>query len=146
MSAIEVPASWEYFVEQFREGWSAPLADEFIARFKPLFDENAILTQPLAPTAVGHAGMERVFRALFTTIPQISTEIVRWGASSDSLFIEGVMTAKIGRHTVTVPHCDRFTMNPDGIVTERFAYFDPKPFVTAFLRSPSTWPRLIRAR
>jgi hypothetical protein len=147
MSSPEVvPQSWSEFVERFRTGWSDPEADEFVALFKPVFAEDAILIQPLAPTAMGRDGMERVFRTLFKLIPEISSQVVRWGASEDAVFIEGVITAKVGRREVKINHCDRFLLTLDGIVTERFAFFDPLPLIGAFLRSPSTWPRLLRAR
>jgi hypothetical protein len=140
-----VPDTWTKFVEAFGEGWADPELDKFIAHFRPLFEENAVLIQPMNPTVVGHDGLERVFKSFFTIIPDIRGEIVRWGAGEDAVFIEMELTAKIGRRTVKVRACDHLLLTPEGTVIERWAFLNPLPFIGALLRSPSCWPRLVRA-
>jgi hypothetical protein len=142
----DVPQPWEAFVERFREGWANPQVDHFIAHFKPLFEPDAALIQPLSPTVSGHNGLEAVFRSLFTIVPDLRGEVIRWGAGDDALFVEIELTAKIGRRTVKVRGVDHFLLTPQGTVIERWSFLDPLPWIGAILRSPRSWRGVLRAR
>jgi hypothetical protein len=145
MSRAGVPARWEAFVEHFGSGWRNPDLDAFIAHFKPVFADDARLIQPLAPTATGPDALAKVFRRLFAALPDLRGEVIRWGTSDDGVFIELELTANVGRREVKFRACDRVILNEDGVATERRTYMDPAPLTAAFLRTPTVWPRLIRA-
>jgi hypothetical protein len=143
--AIAIPSDWARFVAQFAEGWRAPQLEEFIAQFTPLFAPDVRMVQPMVPTESGHAAMARVFRWLFTALPGLRGEVVRWGVAADALFIELELIGTVGHRPVRVRATDRFLFDEQGRVVERQTFMDPAPLMRAALLSPSSWPRLLRA-
>jgi ketosteroid isomerase-like protein len=132
------------FARFFGEGWAIGASDpeRFFAHFGPAFAPDARLVQPLAPTAIGPEGLRERFTPIFAAIPDLRSEVVRFGATDDGVLIEHVMRGTFGGRPLELPVTDRFILR-DGLIAERRAYFDPLPLVGAMLRSPRTSVKLL---
>ena len=101
------------------------------------------LIQPLARTVRGLAGAREMFMPIFEVIPDLRSEVHRWGPTEDGLLIEhtlhGTLAGKPLRWTTT----DRFILGDDGRFLERRAYFDPLPLVAAMLMRPWASAKLL---
>ncbi|QKG24555.1 nuclear transport factor 2 family protein [Actinomadura verrucosospora] len=126
-------------------GWALPKPDGFLAHFRPLIHPRATFSQPMFPDARGIDQIETMFRRLFTLFPDMTLAIAHTAANEDTVYVESLCTATLGRRPVTFTVCDRFTI-VDGTIRARHSYSDPLPVLLACLRSPATWPRLLRSR
>ena len=59
----------------------------------------------------------------------------------DTLYIDMVFTATIGRREISWPNIDRFRFE-NGLAVERRAFFDPLALLPSFLASPTGWRQL----
>ena len=139
----EAVGAW---VDAFAEGWRSPTDPEsFAQHFIPWFHPDVRCVAPLMPTAIGiEAFRDRFVRPVFIQFPDLRGSVLGWAASGDIIFIELLLEATIGRRRVEWVSVDRITLR-DGKVTERVAHFDPTPIATAVARTPTVWPRFIRA-
>jgi hypothetical protein len=144
LAPSEAVRAW---VDAFAEGWRAPSDPEsFAEHFIPWFDPDIRLVAPLMPTAVGiRAFRERFVRPVFIQFPDLRGSVLGWAASGDVVYIELLLVATIGRRRVEWVSVDRITLRGDKVV-ERIANFDPTSIVSAVARTPSVWPRFVRAR
>jgi limonene-1,2-epoxide hydrolase len=133
----------EEFVPFFAEGWAKPKPDGFLDHFRPRFHPEARLVQPTLPTARGWDEVEARFRDLFEAFPEYVVTVDDWAARGDVVFIEVTHNVQIGSRTVRWRGVDRVLIE-NGLLCERIAYFDAMETLPMALRSPRTWPRLLR--
>jgi ketosteroid isomerase-like protein len=132
------------FTRFFGEGWAIGATDpeRFFAHFSPAFAPDARLIQPLAPTAIGARGLRERFTPIFAVIPDLRSEVLRFGATEDGVLIEHTMRGTLGGRPLEFDVTDRFILR-DGLIAERRAYFDPLPLIGAMLRAPWTSLKLL---
>jgi hypothetical protein len=133
------PADWP---DAFATGWRQPKPVGFIDFFMPLIDEHAVFTQPLAPTAKGHAQVQAMFERLFARFPDFMVTPHASHIYGDTIAIQSTCTVTIGRQRLAFPVEDRLTLS-DGRIARREATFSTQPLVVAILRSPKIWKRLL---
>jgi hypothetical protein len=97
------------------------------------------------PDAYGPAEVERMFRRLFTLLPDLIATRRGSAVHCDTVFIESDCTATLGTKPISFSVCDRFVIE-DGKLFERRSYSDPGPVLRAVLRRPSSWTRAVRSR
>lgn len=132
------------FLNTFVEGWREPQSlERFLSHFLPFVDPDVRLRQPLG-TEHGHDGFERVFRRLFTLMPDVHGEVQEAVVRPDGLLIILRMQGSLGGSPYAWNVVDRITLQ-DGRLVERHAYFDPLPLLAAVIRRPTAWPRAIRS-
>ncbi len=129
----------------FTEGWTLPKPDAFLDYFRTHIHPDATFTQPMFPDAHGIAAIERMFTGLFSLLPDMTARPCHRSVAVDVVFIESRCAATLGRRTVTFDVCDRFVVT-DGQIVERRSFSDPLGVIAATLRTPSSWPRAMRAR
>ena len=124
MTTVENAAE---FVARFSDFWTSPVPE----RLGMVLSEDVVLTAPTMPTTTGLAEAKTAWAGVLALIPDLNTEVVRWGASGDGLFIEFTLTGTVGGSTLSWPVVDRFVLNEDGLADERVGYFDPTPLLEA---------------
>lgn len=130
------------FVERFTEFWRAPAPELLSTVLAP----DARLSAPMVPTTTGlQAGM-RSFAELFQLIPDMTVEVHRWGTTSDGVLIEFTARGTAGGQPISWEVTDRFTLNEQGLASERATYFDSLPLMLALARRPSVWGGFARMR
>ena len=135
----------EEFVAFFEEIWSIGATDpeRFFSLLETRITPDTRLIQPLARTVRGLSGAREMFMPVFEVVPDLRSEVHRWGPTEDGLFIEhtlhGTLAGKPLRWTAT----DRFILGDDGRFLERRAYFDPLPLVLAMLMRPWASAKLL---
>lgn len=130
------------FVRRFEEFWRAPAPE----RLDTLLAPEARLSAPMIPTTYGLEAGRRAFADLFELISDMTTEVHRWGATADGVLIEFTVRGRAGGSPVSWESVDRFVLDEEGLVTERFTYFDSLPLVLALARRPRAWPGFARSR
>jgi hypothetical protein len=95
--------------------------------------------------AHGSAEVERMFRRLFTLLPDLIATPRRSAIDGGVVFIESDCTGTLGTKPISFSVCDRFVIR-DGKLFDRPSYSDPRPVLGAVLRRPSTWTRAVRSR
>jgi limonene-1,2-epoxide hydrolase len=131
------------FVDAFVEGWTRSQPDEWIAYFEPLSHPEVIATQPILPAAVGVTAYMQSFRTTFALLKNVRVVVQRTACTDDAVFIESVLTAKIGGRSVRIEVTDRFVLR-DGLIYRRQAFFDPTPIVIGVLLRPLVIPTVVR--
>jgi ketosteroid isomerase-like protein len=126
------------FVERFESAWSKSNADAL----GELLDDDVVLIQPGMPSIKGREQAHETFSRLFRLIPDLHVVVHRWAEGDDVLFIEFTLVGSFGGSEVSWPAVDRFLLR-DGLVAERFSYFDPMPLFLTTLRRPRGWRRLL---
>ena len=101
------------------------------------------LVQPLARTVRGPAGARELFMPVFQAIPDLRSEVHRWGATDDGVLIEHTLSGTLAGKPLAWTATDRFILRDDGTFLERRAYFDPLPLVAAMLRRPRAAAKLL---
>jgi hypothetical protein len=130
------------FVRRFEDFWRAPSPE----LLHTVLSHSVRLSAPLLRTTYGLPAGKLAFAALFELIPDMTTTVHRWGATSDGLIIEFTAHGTIAGTPVSWPSIDRFVLDADGLATERFTYFDPVPLLLKLARSPRAWPAFARSR
>ena len=126
----------EDFTRRFGEAWSAPTGDRLAA----LLTEDVHLVQPLMREVHGRDGARRAFDELFALVPDLRSEVRRFGATEDGVLIEHTMTGTLGRRPYSWDVVDRLLLEEDGLARERIAHFDPLPVLAQMLRRPGRIP------
>ncbi|MFD0902021.1 nuclear transport factor 2 family protein [Actinomadura sediminis] len=129
----------------FAAGWARPKPEGFLRHFRPLIHAEATFVQPMFADAHGIAEVEGMFRRLFALFPDMGLTVVRDAVRDDTVYIESLCRATLGRAPVEFAVCDRFTV-ADGTIRARRSFSDPLPVLLAGLRRPACWPRLVRSR
>jgi hypothetical protein len=135
----------EDFLSIFAQGWALPKPDGFLDHFMPMVHRNATFTQPGFTAAVGHDQIQRMFRRLFTLLPDLNTVPTRSATCGDDVFIESECRATLGGAMVAFSLCDPFC-DQGGLITERRSFSDSTPLLLAALGRPTGWVRLVRPR
>jgi hypothetical protein len=130
------------FVRRFEEFWQAPAPE----RLDTVLAPEVRLSAPMVASTHGLQAGKRAFADLFELIHGMSTEVHRWGATSDGVMIEFTVRGSTGGSSISWESVDRFVLNEDGLATERFTYFDSLPLVLALARTPRAWPSFTRSR
>ncbi len=135
----------EEFPRLFTEGWTLPKPQPFLDYFLPLIHPDATFTQPMFPAAHGHAEIERLFRRLFTLLPDLTAIPHTTAVDANHVYIESDCTTTLGRKPLSFQVCDQFTIQ-DGKITTRRSYSDPLPTLLATLRRPRSWPTALKSQ
>ncbi|WP_158642366.1 nuclear transport factor 2 family protein [Actinomadura sp. WAC 06369] len=133
------------FPAVFAAGWALPKPEGFLDHFRPLVHAEATFVQPMFADARGPAEVEGMFRRLFALFPDLRLTVVREAVADDTVYIESLCRASLGRGPVEFAVCDRFTV-AGGTIRARRSFSDPLPVLLTGLRRPSSWPRLVRSR
>ena len=142
--AAETRTDAEAFAEQFAEGWAAGgPADRFVEHFAPLCTPQVLLVQPLSPPLRGLEGLRRMAEPLFSAMPDLCGEVLRWAPTDDGVIIELRLYGTLGGRPVEWITVDRIILH-GGLMAERRAYFDPLPLLPAMLSRPRAALRLMR--
>lgn len=131
------------FVEVFVTGWAQPKPDGFINYFGALSHPDVVATQPLLPTAIGPDAYMRSFHNTFGLLREMTAQVRSSATAADVVFIESLVSAKIGGRAVRFDVCDRFQLR-DGLIYRRQAFFDPAPIVVGVLLRPWVLPAVAR--
>ena len=115
------------FVERFRDFWTSPVPD----RLDLVLSPDVILVAPAMPATRGLAEAKDAWAGLLALIPDLSSEVHRWAASEDGVFIEFTLTGTVGGTKLSWPVVDRFVLDESGRASERVGYFDPSPILAA---------------
>jgi ketosteroid isomerase-like protein len=138
------PAAAEW-VHGFIAGWRAPAdAESFADHFDALITDDIRLVQPQVPTAVGRRAFREQFaRPIFELIPDLHATVHRWAANGDVVMIEFTLAGTLGGRPASWDCVDRVVLR-DGLASERRAYFDPTPLLSAVATRPRVWPKFAR--
>ena len=132
------------FVEFFADGWrtGASQPERFIEHFSGRLSTDAAMIQPFWRVARGPWGLCQLFQPLFTVMPDLRGEVVRWGATQDGVLIELALRGTPGGRAVSWTTVDRIILR-DRLIVERRSYFDPLPLVRALLSRPAASVKLL---
>jgi hypothetical protein len=128
----------EDFTRRFGEAWATPSG----ARLAALLTDDVRLVQPLMREVHDRGAATRAFDELFALVPDLRSEVRRWGATEDGVLIEHRMTGTLGRRPYSWDGVDRILLR-DGLARERIAHFDPLPVLAQLLRRPERIPAAI---
>lgn len=133
------------FVEFFSELWAigATQPERFFALLEARMTPETRLIQPLARTVRGPAGARELFGPLFEVIPDLRSEVRRWGPTEDGVLIEHTLGGTLSGKRLSWDVTDRFILDDGGAFLERRAYFDPLPLVAAMLSRPWASAKLL---
>jgi ketosteroid isomerase-like protein len=127
------------FVTRFAETWADPSPEGLAALGHP----DIVLIQPTMRTMRGRDEVQRGWRELFATMPDLRGEVLGWSSTGDVVYIHLSLRATLARRPFEWTLIDRIRLE-DGLVRERISYFDPLPVVLESLKKPSRWPALVR--
>jgi hypothetical protein len=130
------------FTRRFAEYWRAPTPE----RLDTVLAPEVRLVAPMTPTTRTLAEGRRAFAALLESIPDLTGEVHRWGATSDGVLIEFTLSGTVAGKPISWNAVDRFVVGLAGLATERVSYFDSAPVVLGVLRRPRAWPAFVRGR
>lgn len=143
-SAAPEYAAKAAFVDRFAAGWAGG-ADTLADTFLPdLTHEDVVLTQPLLPTARGHAGFRKQFELLFGAMPDLRGELLGWHPTHDGVEIKLALHGTLNGLPVRFVTRDRIVLH-DGRMCSRDAQIDMRPLLFAMLRRPRAALPLIGA-
>jgi SnoaL-like domain len=127
------------FTRRFGEAWAAPSG----ARLAALLTEDVHLVQPLMREIRSREAAARAFDELIALVPDLRSEVLRWGATHDGVLIEHRMQGTLGRRPYRWAVVDRLLLR-EGLAKERIAYFDPLPVLAQLLRRPERIPAALK--
>lgn len=137
--------SVEEFVEFFTDLWRIGATDpeRFFAMLEPRMTPETRLIQPLAPAVRGIDGARAMFTPVFEVMPDMRSEVHRWGETGDGVLIEHTLSGTLAGRPVRWATTDRFVLRGDGRFLERRAYFDPLPLMAAMAMRPWAAAKLL---
>jgi SnoaL-like domain len=133
------------FVDFFAELWAigGTQPERFFSLLESRMTPETRLIQPLARTVRGPAGAREMFTPLFEVMPDLRSEVRRWGPTEDGVLIEHTLSGTLAGKRISWDVTDRFILDDAGAFLERRAYFDPLPLVAAMLSRPWASARLL---
>lgn len=131
------------FAEFFAAGWAIGAGDGFFEHFSTRLRPDSSFEQPLMPAARRPEQWRAGFERLFSAVPDLRGEVVRWGATADGLLIELVLRGTFGGRPLEWTTVDRIVLDDDGMLVSRRAHFDPLPLLLQMLRRPLRAARLL---
>jgi len=134
------PAVHEQVRTAFEKGWDAP------APYAWSFSgPDTAFVQPMLRDGVGEDAWAEEVTRLLTLVPDIRADIVSWAATDDLVFLEIEFTGTLGGKPFSWRAVDKLTIDVDGQLLRRDAYFDSAPLVQTVLKRPRTWLRWWRS-
>lgn len=110
----------------FVENWAAVWRDHDGERWPSLLHEDGVLRNPFGE--LSRADLPGYMAGLVAGIAHHRISPLRWGATSDGVLIEWLMTGRRGEAAIEIRGVDRFSLD-DGRAIEGVAYFDPAPLL-----------------
>ncbi|HET6732372.1 nuclear transport factor 2 family protein [Mycobacterium sp.] len=127
------------FAERFAETWRSP----DLAKHEAMWSDDIVLVQPLMGTLRGKQACLESFQRLFALVPDLRADVHRVGHGRHEVFIEFTLSGTYGGKPIAWDAVDRFTFT-NGLIAERFSYFDSAPLMLKLVGRPSGWERLVR--
>jgi len=127
------------FAQKFADVWRTPTLDSLTR----LLAEDVQLIQPLSAPINGKTQVRRAFRRILFRFTGIRGEVRQGFDHGTTQLVDWTMIVPVGRKEYEIPVIDLFTLNEDGLVQKRIAYFDPTPLQGPILRSPRIWARTL---
>jgi steroid delta-isomerase-like uncharacterized protein len=110
----------------FVESWAAMWRDHDGERWPSLLHEGAVLRNPFGE--LSRSDLPGYMAGLVASIADHRISPLGWGATSDGVFIEWLMTGRRGAAAFEIRGVDRFRLS-GGRAVEGVAYFDPTPLL-----------------
>jgi hypothetical protein len=129
------------FVNRFQRWWAAPDP----AVLGGLLAPDVVLRQPIVADTTDLAGAERSFTRILAAIPDLGVTVHHWAAEGDVIIIEFTLAGTFGGKPFSWANVDVFTLNPQGLATERINYHDSLRLVGQILARPGGWVRFLRS-
>ncbi|WP_067480676.1 nuclear transport factor 2 family protein, partial [Nocardia amamiensis] len=135
------------FVDFIATGWAMGGKDQegFFSHFGQRMHPAATIIQPMAAPAHGPNVLRQLFSPLFSAIPDLYGEVVRWGTTTDGVMIELTLRGTLRGRPLEWQVVDRIILE-DGLLREERSYFDPLPLVKLLAFHPRASLRLLFAR
>ena len=89
--------------------------------------------------------MQREFGHLFSLLPDMTGQVVRWGLADDAVLIELACSASAAGRPLNFVVVDRCVLNDSGLCTRRTTYMNPAPLARMVATRPRMWPRWWRS-
>ena len=129
------------FVARFEKWWAAPDP----AVLGGLLAPDIVLKQPIVAHTTNLAGAQRSFTRILAALPDLRVTVHHWAAQGDVVIIEFTLAGTLGGRPFAWANVDRFTVNADGLATERVNYHDALALIGKILARPLGWPRFLRS-
>jgi hypothetical protein len=129
------------FVDRFRAWWAAPDP----AVLGELLAPDVVLRQPIVAHTTDLPGAQRSFTRILAVIPDLGLTMHSWAAEGDVIILEFTLAGTLGGRPFSWANVDRFTINADGLATERVNYHDSLGLIRKILARPLGWPRFLRS-
>jgi SnoaL-like protein len=129
------------FVRRFETWW----ADPDPKRLGGLLAPGVVLVQPIVAHTSDLEGAQRTFGRLLAAIPDLRATVHHWAAEGDVVFIEFTLAGTLGGRPIVWDNVDRFTVNADGLATERVNYHNALDTSWMMLSRPQAWLQLWRS-
>lgn len=129
------------FVARFEKWWAAPDPRVLGALLAP----DIVLEQPIVARTTDLAGAQRSFTRILAAIPDLRVTVHHWAAEGDVVIIEFTLAGTLGGRPFAWANVDRFTVNADGLATERVNYHDSLGLILQVLARPLGWVRFLRS-
>lgn len=135
------PIDAEDFVDRFQKWWAAPDP----AVLGGLLAPNIVLRQPIVADTTDLAGAQRSFTRILAAIPDLGVTVHSWAARDNTVIIEFTLSGTFGGKGFSWANVDRFTLDADGLATERINYHDSLDLIRKILARPRGIPRFLRS-
>jgi steroid delta-isomerase-like uncharacterized protein len=112
----------------FVESWATIWRDHDGERWPSLLHEGAVLRNPFGE--LSRSELPAYMAGLVASIADHQIRPLGWAATSDGVFIEWVMTGRLGEAAFEICGADRFRLS-GGRAVEGVAYFDPTPLLAS---------------
>lgn len=137
---MTVPDAAE-FVERFERWWAAPDP----AVLGGLLAPDVVLRQPIVAPTTDLEGAQRSFTRILAAIPDLGVTVRSWAAEGDVVIIEFTLAGTLGGRPFSWDNVDRFTLDAEGLATERVNYHDSLALILKILARPLGWVRFLRS-
>jgi ketosteroid isomerase-like protein len=129
------------FVRRFEAWW----ADPDPSQLGDLLAPDVVLVQPIVAHTRDLEGAKRTFTALLAAIPDLKMTVRNWASEGDAVIIEFTLAGTLGGKPFVWDNVDRFTVNTDGLATERVNYHNSMSTTWMMLSRPNAWRQLWRS-
>ncbi|MBA2506624.1 MAG: nuclear transport factor 2 family protein [Thermoleophilaceae bacterium] len=129
------------FVRRFENWWQRPDPKTLGSTLA----EDVVLIQPTTARTKGLTAAQRSFERLLALTPDLHAAVHRWAGHENHVFIEFTMTGTLEGKTLSWENVDRFTLNDDGLATERVNFHDSVAVAAKLISHPQGWPQIYRS-
>lgn len=141
MTTTSTNGDIEAFLNDFERGWRRPDPHAW----DHLLADDVVLHQPLMPPITGREAFADEYARLLALIPDLTGRVINWALGKDRLYIEMELRGTLGGKALTLHLLDRLTLDANGRISQRRAYFDPLPAIHTLLTAPRGWRRWWRS-